>query len=245
MIVLYSSSCVTATCAHDLGASTDTLSLADEIMLRSNQPESDTWQSLGSNQEEPLTRKRMRELRLQGVATRLNHSSDDVDKERKLEAPPGFWSQPPGGAEEPAMEGIPLLIAAHLRETERRRRTLSPIGASDVRREPPNRVNKMEKEGNCQHMPTCSCCNFKRALAKSGGKWRPPVGSSQKLQRPKKEVSNTLQATKKADQDSSSYQQYKEKGGELKSQIEEAIKSGKLAHLVKEIQKGKAKLTDT
>ncbi|GKE39730.1 hypothetical protein Tco_1463135 [Tanacetum coccineum] len=39
---------------------------------------------------EPLMRRRMRELRLQGVATRLNYSSEDVDEERELEASPGF-----------------------------------------------------------------------------------------------------------------------------------------------------------
>ncbi|GKB03087.1 hypothetical protein Tco_0831176 [Tanacetum coccineum] len=39
----------------------------------------------------------MRELRLQGVATHLNYSSKDVDKERELEAPHGLRSQPPKG----------------------------------------------------------------------------------------------------------------------------------------------------
>ncbi|GJZ15615.1 hypothetical protein Tco_0551292 [Tanacetum coccineum] len=32
-----------------------------------------------------------------GVLTRINYSSEDVDRERELEAPPGFWSQPPKG----------------------------------------------------------------------------------------------------------------------------------------------------
>nr|GEZ38394.1 hypothetical protein [Tanacetum cinerariifolium] len=39
---------------------------------------------------EPLMRRRMRELRLQGVATRLNYSSEHVDEEREIEAPLGF-----------------------------------------------------------------------------------------------------------------------------------------------------------
>ncbi|GJW72862.1 hypothetical protein Tco_0132232 [Tanacetum coccineum] len=42
----------------------------------------------------------MEELRLHGVVTRLNYSSEDVDKERELEAPPGYRSQPLGGTEE-------------------------------------------------------------------------------------------------------------------------------------------------
>nr|GEX93645.1 hypothetical protein [Tanacetum cinerariifolium] len=77
-------------------------------------------------QLEPLMRKRMRELRLQGVATRLNFLSEDINEKRELEAPLGFWSQPPRGVEGQAMKGIPPLLAAHLRETKRRRRTMSP-----------------------------------------------------------------------------------------------------------------------
>ncbi|GJV46585.1 hypothetical protein Tco_1431121 [Tanacetum coccineum] len=42
------------------------------------------------SQLEPLIRRRMKELRLQGMATRLNYSSEDVDEEREMEAPPGF-----------------------------------------------------------------------------------------------------------------------------------------------------------
>ncbi|GKC74050.1 hypothetical protein Tco_1119933 [Tanacetum coccineum] len=37
---------------------------------------------------EPLMRRRMRELRMQGVATHLNYSSEDVDEEREMEALP-------------------------------------------------------------------------------------------------------------------------------------------------------------
>ncbi|GJZ02353.1 hypothetical protein Tco_0520314 [Tanacetum coccineum] len=40
------------------------------------------------SQLEPLMRKRMRALRLQGVTTRLNYSSEYVDEEREMEAPP-------------------------------------------------------------------------------------------------------------------------------------------------------------
>ncbi|GKB11303.1 hypothetical protein Tco_0845226 [Tanacetum coccineum] len=71
------------------------------------------------SQLEPLMRKRMRQLRLQGIATRLNYSSEDVDEERELEASPGFRTRPSEGREEPITRNIPLLLAAHLRETER------------------------------------------------------------------------------------------------------------------------------
>ncbi|GKB07675.1 hypothetical protein Tco_0835959 [Tanacetum coccineum] len=45
---------------------------------------------------EPLMRRRMRELRLQGVATYLNYSSEDVDEEREMEASPRtrVWAKP-------------------------------------------------------------------------------------------------------------------------------------------------------
>nr|GEZ52319.1 hypothetical protein [Tanacetum cinerariifolium]GFA21797.1 hypothetical protein [Tanacetum cinerariifolium] len=42
MVVLYSRSCITAAHGHDLGASVDAIQLADEIMLRPIQPESNT-----------------------------------------------------------------------------------------------------------------------------------------------------------------------------------------------------------
>ncbi|GJZ61474.1 chaperone protein ClpD, chloroplastic [Tanacetum coccineum] len=54
-------------------------------------------------QLEPLMRKRMKELRLQGVATRLNYASD-VDEKIELEASPRFRSQPPERTEKQAME---------------------------------------------------------------------------------------------------------------------------------------------
>ncbi|GKA76106.1 hypothetical protein Tco_0782484 [Tanacetum coccineum] len=66
---------------------------------------------------EPPMRRRMRELRLQGVATRLNYSSEDVDEEREMELPPGFQPRPSGMTEEPIMGNIPPLLAFHLRET--------------------------------------------------------------------------------------------------------------------------------
>ncbi|GJX72370.1 hypothetical protein Tco_0309541 [Tanacetum coccineum] len=89
---------------------------------------------------EPRMRRRMRELRLQGVATRLNYSSEDVDEEREMEAPPGFQPRPSDMTEEPILGNIPSLLASHPRETERRRMTLSPREAVGVDRNPPNNI---------------------------------------------------------------------------------------------------------
>ncbi|GKC53560.1 hypothetical protein Tco_1076305 [Tanacetum coccineum] len=87
---------------------------------------------------EPLMRKRIRELRLQGVATHLNYSSEDIDKERERERVRDATrvSVTTSQREGQAMEGIPSLLAAHLRETERRRRTRSLREAPDVHRIP-------------------------------------------------------------------------------------------------------------
>nr|GEZ48965.1 hypothetical protein [Tanacetum cinerariifolium] len=64
---------------------------------------------------EPLMRRRMRGLRLQGVATRLNYSSKDVDGEREMEAPSGFQPRPSIITEEPNMGNIPPLLSSHIR----------------------------------------------------------------------------------------------------------------------------------
>nr|GEU68053.1 reverse transcriptase domain-containing protein [Tanacetum cinerariifolium] len=68
----------------------------------------------------------MRELRLQGMATRLNYSSEDVDEEREIEAPPGFQLKPLRETKRQTTPGIPLLLVAHLRETEMGMRMMSP-----------------------------------------------------------------------------------------------------------------------
>nr|GEV94556.1 hypothetical protein [Tanacetum cinerariifolium] len=60
------------------------------------------------------------------MANRLNYSDEDVDEEREMEASPGLQSQTFRETEGQRTQGIPLLLAAHLRETETRRRTLSP-----------------------------------------------------------------------------------------------------------------------
>ncbi|GJZ06104.1 hypothetical protein Tco_0539897 [Tanacetum coccineum] len=69
---------------------------------------------------EPRMRRRMRELRLQGVATRLNYSSEDVDEEREMEAPPGFQPRPSDMTEEP-------IYGEFLRGNILRSLSLSPI----------------------------------------------------------------------------------------------------------------------
>ncbi|GJR89882.1 hypothetical protein Tco_0213893 [Tanacetum coccineum] len=61
---------------------------------------------------------------------------EDVDEEREKEAPLGFQSQPPKDMEGQNMQGIPPLLTAHLRETKRKRRTLSPREAPIAHRSP-------------------------------------------------------------------------------------------------------------
>ncbi|GJZ36636.1 hypothetical protein Tco_0582827, partial [Tanacetum coccineum] len=65
-----------------------------------------------------------------------NHCTINVDEEREIKAPPGFKPQPPRGTEGQAIEGIPSLLAVHLQETEKRRRTLSPRKAPAAHRSP-------------------------------------------------------------------------------------------------------------
>ncbi|GKC15945.1 hypothetical protein Tco_1012727 [Tanacetum coccineum] len=74
-------------------------------------------------------RRRIRELRLQGVATWLNYLSEDVDEKRDMEAPPEIRLESFGTTREPITGNITQLLASHPRETERMRRALSPRGA--------------------------------------------------------------------------------------------------------------------
>ncbi|GJS98897.1 hypothetical protein Tco_0820067 [Tanacetum coccineum] len=80
----------------------------------------------------------MRELRSHGVVNRLNYSDEDVDEEREMEAPLGLQSQPFRETEGQITQGIPLLLAAYLRETKRKRRTLSPREAPFAHESPAN-----------------------------------------------------------------------------------------------------------
>nr|GFA49444.1 hypothetical protein [Tanacetum cinerariifolium] len=77
-------------------------------------------------------------LRSYGMANRLNYSDEDVDEEREMEASPGLQSQTFRKTEGQRTQGIPLLLAAHLRETEKRRRTLSPRETSFAHASLPN-----------------------------------------------------------------------------------------------------------
>ncbi|GKC77274.1 hypothetical protein Tco_1128048, partial [Tanacetum coccineum] len=70
------------------------------------------------SQLEPLVRRRMRELRLQGVVTRLEYSSEDVDEEMQMECPPGFQLQPQINTENQGMQNKSPFLVAHLRDTE-------------------------------------------------------------------------------------------------------------------------------
>nr|GEU88150.1 hypothetical protein [Tanacetum cinerariifolium] len=274
-------------------------------------------------------RRRMKELRLQGIATRLNYSSDDVDEEWEMEAPPRFQTQPLKEMEGQTMQGIPPLLAAHLSKTERRNRTMSPREALIAHRIPthgayhPNQQLYTIKElhedqriaGFVYGVKLKSVVKFiSTELPKSYDelmektyswlqagettsegkiinfmdsstrdktqKGRPWEGSRKKnkdkrdrfslykepnlrilqslakspreilvtkkvgkiFMKPPKMVSNT--------RDTSKYCEFHQDYGydtnaciELKHQIEEVVKSGKLAHLIKRIRKGRAKQT--
>ncbi|GJX45160.1 hypothetical protein Tco_0261836 [Tanacetum coccineum] len=81
-----------------------------------------------------------------GMATHFNYSSEDVDEERELEAPPGFRPQPLKETEGQTMQGIPPLLVAHLQETERMRRTLSPREASVAHISPVHGANNLSQQ---------------------------------------------------------------------------------------------------
>ncbi|GKC91908.1 hypothetical protein Tco_1157350 [Tanacetum coccineum] len=90
----------------------------------------------GEIKKRPLMRRRMRELRLQDVVTRLNYSSKDVDEEREMEATPEFQPKPLRETKRQTTLGIPLLLAVHLWETERGRRMMSLREALAAHRSP-------------------------------------------------------------------------------------------------------------
>ncbi|GJX02788.1 hypothetical protein Tco_0188704 [Tanacetum coccineum] len=81
------------------------------------------------SQLEPLVRRRMRELRLKGVAARLDYSSEDVDEEMQMECLPRFQLQPQINTENQGTQNKLPFLVAHLRDTERRQKTLSPAQA--------------------------------------------------------------------------------------------------------------------
>nr|GEW98286.1 hypothetical protein [Tanacetum cinerariifolium] len=85
-------------------------------------------------------------IEVAGGVTRLNYSSEDINEEREMEAPSGYWFRPLGETEEQGMEGIPPLLAAHLRETERRRRTLSSREALNACRSPVHEVHHSNQQ---------------------------------------------------------------------------------------------------
>ncbi|GJQ90298.1 hypothetical protein Tco_0001437 [Tanacetum coccineum] len=62
----------------------------DPLQRREVQTVDEAFVMANYSRLDPLMRRRMRELRLQGVATRLNYSSEDVDEEREMKALPGL-----------------------------------------------------------------------------------------------------------------------------------------------------------
>ncbi|GJU28943.1 hypothetical protein Tco_1172532 [Tanacetum coccineum] len=81
---------------------------------------------------EPLVRKQIKRLRLRGVTTQLKYYSEDVAEDMQTEGPPAFRSQPSVNTKNKGMQNLSPLLAAHLRETEQRQRSLSPTQAPVV-----------------------------------------------------------------------------------------------------------------
>ncbi|GJX88080.1 hypothetical protein Tco_0340094 [Tanacetum coccineum] len=223
-------------------------------------------------------------------------------------APPGFQPQPLRETEVQTMQGIPLLLAAHLRETKRRRRNLSPREALIAHRSPmhgayhPNQqlytvgegdhlrgrygndadspsplgrwieelqfpaslkvppyVGYYDRKGdpyNFIHDATrvwwnslpkgmvTSYEDLKKSLTKSPREILVTKKVGKTFTKPPKMVPKT--------KDTSKYCEFHQDYGhdtnacrELKHQIEEVVKSGKLAHLIIRIRKGRAKQTYT
>ncbi|GKC82812.1 hypothetical protein Tco_1138529 [Tanacetum coccineum] len=69
------------------------------------------------------------QLRLRGVTTRFEYSSEDVDEDIQMEGPPGFQLQPSANTKIQGKQNLPPLLAAHHREIEQRRMTFSPTYA--------------------------------------------------------------------------------------------------------------------
>ncbi|GJV36831.1 hypothetical protein Tco_1409308 [Tanacetum coccineum] len=200
------------------------------------------------SQLERLMRKGMKELRLQGVVTQLNYSSEDVDEEREMEAPPGYRSQPPGGTEGQGMEGIPLLLVAHLRETEKEENNSIAKRSPECPRKPwrPWEFSrKKSKERRDKYNPYKEHNpGILQTLTKSPREILTTEKVGKTFIKPPKMISKARDTSKYCEfhQD---YDHDTNACREMKRQIEEAVKSRKLAHLVKGIRKWKAKLTDT
>ncbi|GKC55723.1 hypothetical protein Tco_1083321 [Tanacetum coccineum] len=213
-------------------------------------------------QLDPLLRKRMRELRLQGVATCLNYSSEDVDEDRELEVPLRFRSQPPRGTKGQAMEGVPPLLAAHLRETKRRRRTLSPKEGESVQAfitrytDETSQITRLNEDqrivGFIHGVKIKSLVKFISTklpesydgLMEKVYSWLQAETASEGRPITFMDSNSGEKTPKRRPCEGSRKKNRERRDRELKRQIKEVVKSGKLAYLVKGIGKGKAKKED-
>ncbi|GJT59380.1 putative UPF0481 protein [Tanacetum coccineum] len=106
--------------------------------LASEEPESPTRTNASQLKTKHYILKRMRDLRLQGIATRLSYCSEDMDEEMQMEPRPGFSR---------SLQGDPLL-AAHLQETKRTWRTMSLRLAPIIQRGAMNEVPRPNQQSN-------------------------------------------------------------------------------------------------
>ncbi|GJZ12316.1 hypothetical protein Tco_0547546 [Tanacetum coccineum] len=173
------------------------------------------------------------------VAVILDEEERDVDEEREMEAPPGFRLHTPRGTERQAMEGIPPLLAAHLRETKRRR-TMLPREASTAHRNP---MHKAHHSSQQLYAAGGSADGRHGEANPMGNNMYPPnhiAARETKLRRgDRRKVSE-----KRTERGETDYGHDTNACRELKNQIEEAVKSEKLAHLINGIRIGRAKQAD-
>nr|GEU36723.1 reverse transcriptase domain-containing protein [Tanacetum cinerariifolium] len=188
----------------------------------------------------------MRQLRLQGVKTRLNYSSEDVDEEIKIEAPPRILSEPPREAKEQGVEGIPPLLAAHLHGIERMRRALSP------REKPTSSMKTKESQVKIKSLVKFVSTELPRSYDELMEKVYSWLQAKETASEGRSITFMDSNARKKAPEGKAIGRLRKEEQRKkrpiqprAKKQIEEVVKTGKLTHLVKGIRKGKAKQMKT
>ncbi|GJS96911.1 hypothetical protein Tco_0803879 [Tanacetum coccineum] len=135
------------------------------------------------------------------------------------------------------MGNIPPLLASHLRETERRRRTLSPRGTTGVSGDPPRFVQGVKIKSLIKFISTELPESYDGLMDKVYSWLQAEETASEG--RPVTFMDNGGGKPQKGRPQKGSGRKNKER--ELKSQIEEVVRSGKLAHSIKGIRKGKAK----
>ncbi|GKD07434.1 hypothetical protein Tco_1187119 [Tanacetum coccineum] len=182
-------------------------------------------------------RRRMRALRLLGVAIRLNYSSEDVDEERERERDRGTtidsWRKYTPGYKQKRQpsKGDPLHLWTMKAEKPQKGRPWEGSG----------RNNKERRERYIPYKEPNP--RILQNLSKTPREILAFEKVVKTFVKPPKMVSKTRDTSKYC----KLHQYYSHDTNacrELKSQIEEAVRSGKLTHLIKGIRMGKAKQVD-